>query len=65
MNISDPQPGYEVDELTVRKYVAVLRHRGFDVHEFATEYVNQTVKLGYPPKLEMAARQFMAERLVA
>lgn len=65
INVSDPQALYEVDPLIVHKYVAVLRGRGFDVHEFATEFVNRTAQLGYPPNLEMATQEFMAERCVA
>lgn len=42
-------------------HVKWLRDKGVDVHEFATQYVDRTVMLGYPPDLGMCAREFVSQ----
>lgn len=61
LSVSDPQPRFDVDKLSVHKYVMWLRNKGLDVHEFATSYVNRTAELGYAPNLDLSVQEFMRE----
>lgn len=63
IQVSDPQR-LTITERLVRRYVERLRSLELDVHEFATEYANRTVDLGYPPDLGMAVKEFIRERYV-
>lgn len=60
--VSDPQPVYAVTELTIKGYAKWLRDRGYDVHEFATAYVERTVELGYPPSLADSVNEFAKDK---
>lgn len=62
--VSEPQR-LTIQEVTVRGVVDYLTRKGFDAHEFSTEYVNRTSALGYPPCITESVHEFMRERNVS
>lgn len=60
MQVSDPQR-LTIPNIYVEGFVAWLRQRGLDAHEFAKSYVDRTEQLGYAPDLKLAAEEFVRE----